>query len=222
MISSRRSCRPTPPALAFAWKAYDVNREYLLPFEVGPRGTRLTAAFLEEDTLEIALAVVEYALGTEKAVFQPDDPAWFLGHVRRTAVAFLPRTSAKYDDIPGLAAAEALRAADRTRRAELCRALFCGAWDAAHRRSPRLETRRFFDGGAAEKVVTGLFRLNSLLGRRSDPSPAHQIRLLALASDNLDCLYLQLRIVALGILVVPAPRVVDLPQRRRARRRVGP
>jgi hypothetical protein len=210
-----------PPALAFSWKADDLDREYLLPFDVGPAGTRLTAAFLEEDTLEMALAVVEYALGIERAIFQPDDPVWFLGHVRRTAVAFLSPTSAKYDDISGLAAAETLRALDRTRRADLCRALFCGAWDAAHPRSPRLETRRFFDGGAAENVVTGLFRLNCL-GRRSDPSLAHQIRLVALASDNLDCLYLQLRSVALGVLVVPAPRVVDLPQRRRVRRRVGP
>jgi hypothetical protein len=176
----------------------------------------------------MALAVVEYALGTEvgqsprraAAVFQQDDPAWFLGLVRRTAVAFLPPTSAR-DGLSGLAAAETLRAADRSRRAELCRALFCGAWDDAHPRSPRRETRQVFDVGAAENVVTGLFRLNGL-GRRSDPSVAHQIRLLALARDNLDCLYLQLRSVALGILVVPAPRGGDLPQRRRVRRRVGP
>jgi hypothetical protein len=114
-----------PPALAFAWKEYDVDREYLLPFEVGPAGTRLTAAFLEEDTLEVALAVVEYALGTEvgqsprrargggggiAAVVEADDPVWFLGHARRTAVVFLHPTSAR-DDISGLAAAETPRRA---------------------------------------------------------------------------------------------------------------
>ena len=66
------------------------------------------------------------------------------------------------------------------------------------------------------RAVTGLFRMNSL-GRPSVPSPAHQIRLLKMVGDNLDCLYLHLRAVGLEFLVLP-PRVVKPPGRRVRRR----
>jgi hypothetical protein len=48
----------------------------------------------------------------------------------------------------------------------------------------------FRDAVLGESVVN-LYRMNKL--GRSDPSPHHQIRLLALGCDDLDCLYLQVR-----------------------------
>jgi hypothetical protein len=41
-------------------------------------------------------------------------------------------------------------------------------------------------------TVVGLYRMNQI-GGRSDPSPHHQVRLLALVSDSLESVYLQFR-----------------------------
>jgi hypothetical protein len=41
------------------------------------------------------------------------------------------------------------------------------------------------------RISTGLYRMNRR--GRADPSPGHQVNLLASVSDNLDCLHLQYR-----------------------------
>jgi hypothetical protein len=50
-------------------------------------------------------------------------------------------------------------------------------------------------------TVLNLYRMNQM-GGRSDPSPHHQVRLLALGSDNLESVYLQFREFGASYLVV--------------------
>jgi hypothetical protein len=211
-----------PSALAVASE----QGEGRLPFEHVPAGTLpATAAtdareLVEKETMELALAVVEYALSVEDeydedeygervemdgkngGVLEPDNHAGFLGHVRRTATAHLPPQKNGRGVVRGssaFAAAQALRSLNGSRRMDLCRALFRGDGD-TDLRLLRHAIQAFFDGAMGRDVV-GLYRLNRQ-GRLHPPTVPHQVQLLDSVRDSLDCTFLHVR-VAVHLLVPP-------------------
>jgi hypothetical protein len=210
-----------PSALAVASE----QGEGRLPFEHVPAGTLpATAAtgaraLVEKETMELALAVVEYALSVEDeyeddeddecaemegengGVLEPDRHAGFLGHVRRTATAYLTAQNGRgiVRGSSAFAAAQALRSLDGSSGMDLCRALFRGDGD-TDLRLLRHAIQAFFDGAMGRDVV-GLYHLNRQ-GRLHPPTVPHQVQLLDSVRDSLDCTFLHVR-VAVHLLVPP-------------------
>jgi hypothetical protein len=99
----------------------------------------------------------------------------------------------------GFAVAQALRTLDDPRRMDLCRDLFCGDERSRRLLSSRrtnLESLRMpsLHDEIMGSAFAGLYQLNRR--DRSNPSRAHQVRLLESVNDNLDCIFLQFRAVA--------------------------
>jgi hypothetical protein len=190
--------RAHPPALCIAASRGGRGRE--LPFET-PTFLRLGSvpAFVAEETVHMALAVVEYVLEADAAFVaaaadeDEDDASWFRGHVRET-VQGLHRDGTRVRTSSGLAVAQAVRTQD-DHPVGAIRAMFC------HERAARLLLR----GGSGRDrkwVITGetvldLYKLNGM-GRLGDMSASHQVNLLASlkGSDNVESTYLHFREVA--------------------------
>jgi hypothetical protein len=166
---------------------------HLLPFEVcranGAAGP--VVAFLEEESLHMALAAAELAMGGAGFPNPTDALESFRRLVRDTAARFLLAAPLVQDGRHGrppsaLEVVRTIRALGS--RMDFCLALFC-----------HVETVRNLikvgDDGFCNAIlgdaVLGLYRLNH--HDRSNPSASYQVRLLALVSDNLDCIYLQFR-----------------------------
>jgi hypothetical protein len=144
------------------------------------------AAFVEEETVHIALAMIEYVLG---GVVLAGDDQWFRVHARKTLQGFLP--GLQLASAFGVSAAHALLQLDRP--LDAVRALFC------HGRAARLLRR---DGRLRDVVLMGeavldLYKLNRL-GGRLDTSKTHQVQLLASLKDSgtVESTYLHFRDVA--------------------------
>jgi hypothetical protein len=148
------------------------------------------AAFMEEETVHMALAMIEYVLGAvATAINVNDDAAWFRAHAKETLQNFLP--GLKLASAFGVSAAHAILQLDRP--LDAVRALFC------HDRAARLLLR---DGRLRDMVLMGeavldLYKLNRL-GGRLDTSKTHQVQLLASLKDSgtVESTYLHFRDVA--------------------------
>lgn len=164
----------------------------LLPLEIAQQSEHpapATVAFLRAETLHMALAAVE--LATSSASFEGDPAAApaeaaFQRHVKETVARFLLAERHVQASSSGLEVAQALRHLVDS-PVELCRALFLHE-----------ETRSLVhaDGRFREAVlggpVSGLYVLNRR-GGRFRMSPSHQVELLALVKDDLNCIFLQYR-----------------------------
>jgi hypothetical protein len=148
------------------------------------------AAFVEEETVHMALAMIEYVLGAvATAINVNDDAAWFRGHARETLQNFLP--GLQLASAFGVSAAHAILQLDRP--LDAVRALFC------HDRAARLLHRggRLRDVVLMGEAVVDLYKLNRL-GGRLDTSKTHQVQLLASlkVSGTVESTYLHFRDVA--------------------------
>jgi hypothetical protein len=195
--------RAYPPALCVASVTTRWNPEpSRLPFEATttPGAAVVPPALdVEEDTWHMALAVVEYVIGATALA----DPraAWFRRHLLdNTVAAVFSAANDAADDVggssTGFAVAKAIHryvASDRSRAADLLRALFCQG-----------EVPRLLRGSdAVRDTVMGrtavdLYKMNRR-GRFSDPATLlssaahHHAGLLGLVSDNVECVYLHVR-----------------------------
>jgi hypothetical protein len=158
---------------------------HLLPFEFVPfiDFAAATRMLVEKETLELALAVVEYALqrgfdddGDAQApgearggAIDPDNRAWFFMHVQRTVAAFLPANARLDRSVSGFEVAQTLRRtladdnnnnnnANNRRCMVLCRALFRGHGDApaaGNRRRIPPNVRDVLKGNKTTMACTG-------------------------------------------------------------------
>jgi hypothetical protein len=165
----------------------NVRLPYEAAAEQGAMGPA-TVDWLEDRTARAAGAAVEYALAAGPAAAGP------LGELRIRAAAAVAGALPSLDlgKASGFVAAQALRRSSGGM--DVCRALF--VHEETRRAVQHKDTRELVLG----KGVLGLYRM-SLLGDRSSPSRDDQVRLLACVSDNLDCLFLQLRECAAATLI---------------------
>jgi hypothetical protein len=196
--------RAHPPALGAVQESGESEGQ--LPFQIVAAANPITREFVEKETLELALAVVENALGRvydvpKRGLYEASHLAMFRRHAWRTATAYLALDKRKIGT-SGFEVAQAIRKLDSNRRMNLCRDLFCG-----HRRTRNLlsgtyvgpNERRSFRDEVVGECVAGLSQLNRR--DRTKPSLAHQVSLLESVNDNLDGLFLHFRSVACGVLL---------------------
>jgi hypothetical protein len=184
--------RAFPPALCF--HRIQNPGQYQLPIDIvairpSTDTSGETDAFLTEETILMALAAIEYALestrnSTAASVASQSPADEFNRQVLSIVTQNLPPDleSRRLSALRGLRRYENLAVAWT----------FAGKYFflPATARLARNNDVSFRDAVLGESVVN-LYRMNKL--GRSDPSPHHQIRLLALGCDELDCLYLQVR-----------------------------
>jgi hypothetical protein len=189
---------------------HGLHDRFEFPFQMVAAAHPTTREFVEKETVEVALAVVENVLGAayapKRGVYELSHLALFRRHVWRTMTAYLEPDQRQLGT-SGFAVAQALRALDDPRRMDLCRDLFCGDERSRRLLSSNQRTRKRLPGGGAPSLhdeimgsaFAGLYQLNRR--DRSNPSWAHQVRLLESVNDNLDCIFLHVRTVACVILV---------------------
>lgn len=153
---------------------------------------RPTLAFVEEETLRMALIITEHAISD--CLLANDDVVWFRQHMRTTVSALAP-PAAKHppNAQTGSAVVQSIR--NNYGGTYLCRKIFQNR-DVQRRLRDENDALFHFMSNPA---VVGLYRLSRR--DRSNPSATHQVDLLALVSNSLDCVYLQFREFAVHSLV---------------------
>jgi hypothetical protein len=177
----REPARPTAETTSVSNRLIDLDSDVLL-----------LSAFLEGETLHMALAAAELAMGREGFSDPTDALSSFCRRVKETAarhlsVATLGNECRQGRQPSALEVVRSIRALGA--RMAFCVELFS-----------REETHRDLiqrgDGGRFCSAFLGDSAVRLYLLNRHDPSnpsPAHQVPLLASVSDSLDCIYLQFR-----------------------------
>jgi hypothetical protein len=150
----------------------------------------------------MALAVVEHALGDSPAV--DNNVVWFRRHVRDKVSAFLPAPTRNVPNAAPSASAVVRSIRNLESRMDICRSIFQNG-EVQHR-LPRSDALLQF---MSSDAVVGLYPLSG--HDRSNPSAAHQVELLAVASKRLDCIYRQFREFSVHALVIASRRAATSP-----------
>jgi hypothetical protein len=185
-------------------------------------GRMATLRLLEAETMNLALASIEYVLGSvgDDDTFRHPPVARFRREVEDLVATAFPATTAQsleIEAVDGEGATRVLKSEhpERSPRAsssgfDAAQALrqleggmeTCGSVFRCSHTSLALRSDGTFQDAVLGRTVMGLYRMNRQ--GRSNPSPRHQVRLLASVSDDLGCVYRQFREIAAAHLVFPS------------------
>jgi hypothetical protein len=187
-------------------------------------GRMTTLRLLEAETMHLVLASIEYVLGSvaddDGDAFRHPPVARFRREVEDLVATAFPTATAQVLEIEavdgeGATPVSVSEQPDLSPRAsssgfDVAQALrqleggmeTCGSVFRCSPTSVALRSDDTFQDAVLGGTVMGLYRMNRQ--GRSNPSPRHQVRLLASVSDDLDCFFRQFREIAAAHLVFPS------------------